>query len=151
MSPETAFTIINTGILPAWLLLALAPRWQVTMTLIHGGWYIAAYCVIYVAVLIYAIGFTPGVEGAGFDSLEAVSLLFSTQLGVLIGWVHFLAFDLFVGAWIARDGHRRGLSHWLLLPCLALSFLFGPAGLLAYLILRLVRIRRFSGLQEVAS
>ena len=97
------------------------------------------------------MGFTPGTEGAGFDSLAAVSLLFSTPLGVLIGWVHFLAFDLFVGAWIPRDGLRHSLSHWLVLPCLALSFLFGPAGLLAYLTLRLVRNRRLSGLRETAA
>jgi hypothetical protein len=96
MTPETAFAIANTGILPAWLLLAFAPRWRVTEALVHGGWYIAAYCLLYSALLVYALGFTPPVEGASFNSLAGVMALFSSPLGVFIGWVHYLAFDLFV-------------------------------------------------------
>ena len=54
----------------------------------------------------------------------------------LAGWVHFLAFDLFVGAWITRTARAEGISHWLVLPCLVLTFLFGPAGFLAFTLLR---------------
>jgi hypothetical protein len=55
----------------------------------------------------------------------------------LAGWVHYLAFDLLVGLWIARSARDRGIPHLLALPCLALTFLFGPAGFLAFLILSL--------------
>lgn len=150
MTPETAFAIANTGILPAWLLLAFAPRWRVTGALVHGGWYIAAYCLLYTGFLVYALGFTPPVEGASFNSLAGVMALFSSPLGVLIGWVHYLAFDLFVGAWEARDARRRGVPHWLLLPCLFFTLMFGPFGLLLYLAVRAFSVKTSPGFQETA-
>ena len=73
---------------------------------------------------------------AGLRRLKASARLFSTDIGILVGWVHYLVFDLFVGAWIARDAQRRGFSHWLLVPCLLLTFMAGPFGLLLYVILR---------------
>ncbi len=151
MTVETAFAIANTGILPAWLLLAAAPRWRVTETLVHGGWYIAAYCLLYTAFLVYALGFTPPVEGASFNSLSGVMALFSSPLGVLTGWVHYLAFDLFVGAWLARDARRRTVPHWLVLPCLFFTLMFGPFGLLLYLAVRAFRAGAGLGLQETAA
>jgi hypothetical protein len=74
----------------------------------------------------------------GFGSIEAVRALFANDRALAAGWLHYLAFDLFVGAWISRDGLRRGVPALLLLPCLPLTFLFGPAGLLLYLALRLL-------------
>ncbi|MBX3515055.1 MAG: DUF4281 domain-containing protein [Xanthobacteraceae bacterium] len=84
----------------------------------------AGYC-----VAIY-LGF--GQSGGGFDSLPAVRQLFSNDWALLAGWVHYLAFDLFVGAWIARDASRSGVSRWFMIPVLPLTFLFGPAGLLLF-------------------
>ena len=57
----------------------------------------------------------------------------------LAGWVHYLAFDLLVGAWEARTARREALPHPVLLPCLALTFLFGPLGLLLFLSVRIAR------------
>jgi hypothetical protein len=54
----------------------------------------------------------------------------------LAGWLHFLAFDLFVGAWIVCDARMRGLPFLLALPCLPFAFLFGPVGFVAWLGLR---------------
>ena len=79
-----------------------------------------------------------GAEGGGFTSIEGVRTLFSTDVGMIIGWTHFLVFDLFIGAWEARDAQRRGFKHWLLIPCLLLTFMFGPIGLFLYLVLRKV-------------
>jgi hypothetical protein len=50
--------------------------------------------------------------------------------------VHYLAFDLFVGGWEVRDAVARGVSRWLVAPCLLLTFIFGPAGWLAYYAVR---------------
>jgi hypothetical protein len=82
-----------------------------------------------------------GAEG-GFSSLEDVRRLFADPYLLLAGWVHYLAFDLFVGAWEVRDAQRLGIPHLLVVPCLVLTFLFGPAGLLLYGIVRAVRTRR---------
>lgn len=53
----------------------------------------------------------------------------------------YLAFDLFVGSWIVEDGLTRGINRFALIPCLGLTFLFGPAGLLLFLGLRLLPAR----------
>ncbi|MGB1139983.1 MAG: abscisic acid-deficient protein Aba4 family protein, partial [Halioglobus sp.] len=70
-------------------------------------------------------------------SLEAVMLLFQSPTAVLGGWIHYLVFDLFVGAWIVRDAKRQGISHWLVVPLLVVTLMAGPAGLMLYLLLRL--------------
>ena len=72
----------------------------------------------------------------GFGSLEAVRRLFDVPGLLVAGWVHYLAFDLFVGAWIAERAGAIGLPHLIVLPLLALTFLFGPAGFLAFVIVR---------------
>jgi hypothetical protein len=74
----------------------------------------------------------------GFGSIQQVRDLFANDSALAAGWLHYLAFDLFVGAWIARDGERNGVAAPLVLLCLPLTFLFGPAGLLLYLVFRLI-------------
>ena len=80
--------------------------------------------------------------GGGFGSIEQVRALFSVDAALTAGWFHYLAFDLFVGSWIAEDGLQNRVHPLLLVPCLALTFLFGPAGLLLFFGIRLVSIRR---------
>ncbi len=76
--------------------------------------------------------------------MDGVSAIFSTPIGVLIGWSHYLVFDLFVGAWIGRDAQRRGVSHWLAAPAMLLSYLLGPIGALIYFLGRFAFKRQFS-------
>jgi hypothetical protein len=73
-------------------------------------------------------------------------LLFSNPWLLLAGWIHYLAFDLLVGSWEARDAHDRGVRHLLVVPCLILTFLFGPIGWLIYLG---IRTRTPRGIAEV--
>jgi hypothetical protein len=74
--------------------------------------------------------------GGGFSSLSEVGMLFSHPGLLLAGWLHYLAFDLLVGAWEVREARRIGLPHGAVLPALLLTFLFGPIGFLAFLALR---------------
>ena len=85
------------------------------------------------------------------DFVEAavVKALFTQDRTVLAGWVHYLAFDLFIGCWEVMDAKERGVSHWLVVPCLFLTFMFGPAGLLLYFALRAVASRRLASLHPV--
>jgi ABA DEFICIENT 4-like len=76
-----------------------------------------------------------GAEG-GFGSLADVRRLFDEPYLLLAGWIHYLAFDLFIGGWELRDARRLALPHLLVVPCLVLTFLFGPVGLLTYWALR---------------
>ena len=86
-------------------------------------------------ILLLAEGW--GAEGGGFGSIPEVRALFADDSALAAGWLHYLAFDLFIGAWIVRDGTARAVHPLLILPCLPLAFLFGPTGLLLYLLVRL--------------
>jgi len=75
---------------------------------------------------------------AGFSSLHGVAAFFSSPYALTAGWVHYLVFDLFVGAWETRDAKRRGIPHLLVIPCLVVTLVVGPVGLLLYIVLRAV-------------
>jgi len=130
------FSIAGDIVLPVWLLLIFAPRWRWAQRL-------ATFVVplllaaMYTALLLHG-GRASIADGGGFGSLDQVARLFTSRDLLLAGWIHYLAFDLFTGAWAARDALRLGLSRWLVAPCLVLTFLFGPLGLALYLLLRLV-------------
>lgn len=96
------------------------------------------FAVIYSALLFTHWGGSSG----NFNSLPGVAALFSNSWLLLAGWVHYLAFDLFVGSWEARDAAAHRIPHLAIVPCLLLTFLFGPAGWLLYLILRLLLRRQ---------
>ncbi len=131
-TPESLFQLSSPLALLGWLALALnpfAPR------LVQG----VAMAIPLVLSLLYSgliLVHWAQAEG-GFGSLADVQRLFTQAPVALAGWVHYLAFDLFVGAWIARTAQAEGINHLFILPCLALTFLFGPAGLIAFAILRL--------------
>jgi hypothetical protein len=72
------------------------------------------------------------VLGGSFRTLAQVSQLFSVPTVVLAGWIHYLAFDLFVGSWMARDGYERRIPRLVMIPCLLMTLMLGPLGLLVY-------------------
>jgi hypothetical protein len=137
ISPDTMFLVLNYGVLPFWALLIVAPVFKLTDILVHSVAVPIILGVTYTWLLASALwGGAPVPDGAGFDSLEGVMKLFSIKQALLAGWAHYLVFDLFVGAWQARDAQRIGLNHFALIPCLLLTLLVGPVGLLAYLMVR---------------
>jgi len=138
MTPDVVFAACNYAVLPAWLLLVFAPGWRGTQWIVHAIFLPLLLGVAYGAMIVSA---PAAPEGGSFGSLEGVMLFFTIPEAVLAGWVHYLVFDLFVGAWEARDARRRSLPHLLVVPCLALTLMLGPIGLFAYLVLRWVRTR----------
>jgi hypothetical protein len=69
-------------------------------------------------------------------TLGGIAALLGSPAGATVAWVHFLAFDLFVGRWIYLDSQDRQISAWLMAPVLFLTLMLGPAGFLLYLIVR---------------
>lgn len=82
--------------------------------------------------------------GGGFGSLDSITELFADRDILLAGWIHYLAFDLFIGAWQVREARRINVSHLLVAPCLIFTFLFGPTGLLLFFVLKMSVTRRIS-------
>lgn len=135
VSPDTVFAVANGLALPAWLALAASPpraRWSTWTWAVTGRVLPLAFAVAYVALLLTS----PPADGGGFGSIAQVRALFAVDHALTAGWLHYLAFDLFVGTWIARRAGELGLPHWAIVPVLGLTFLFGPAGLLAFFVLR---------------
>jgi hypothetical protein len=139
MTAEQLFSILSRITMLAWLPLVFLPRkrWATTVVPFVVPSLLA---VVYVALVVASLPWGAG----GFSSLAAVRALFDNPWGLLAGWTHYLAFDLFIGGWEVRDARERGIPHLLVLPALLLTFLFGPAGLLFYLTVRWLARRRAS-------
>ncbi len=139
---DLVFSIMNLLVLPGWLALLAAPLARPRLVQV-ARLCAAAVCGLYGALVVRGLVTGPGLpEGAGFGSLAAVEALMSTRGAILGGWAHFLAFDLFVASWQAEDAPRAGVPHGLLVPCLVLTLLAGPLGLLLYLLLAAALGRR---------
>lgn len=133
MDAARLFEIANLVALVGWLMLALAPVRRAL--LVNAARVVGVGLAVTYTVLLAGVLLTLGDAGRelDFSSLEGVTTAFAQPEGVLVGWVHYLAFDLWVGAWEVEDAERRGLPHWALLPCLFFTLMFGPFGLLLYL------------------
>lgn len=132
MTAQALFKIANSVSLLSWLLLIVLGRRRPIPELVTGIIVPVLLALLYVALLLAHLGGSHG----NFNTLEGVAALFADPWLLLAGWVHYLAFDLFVGSWEVRDAVRNRISHFLVIPCLVLTFMFGPAGLLVYLCLR---------------
>lgn len=141
MSAELLFSICGKLVLPAWLLLILLPKWKWTEKIVFHIWVPALLSIFYIYSFYSA---WPLPQGSGFNSLNQVMTLMQSPYAALAGWIHYLAFDLFIGGWEVRDAQRRGVNHLCVVPCLVLTFLAGPVGLLLYFIVRFFSDRSLS-------
>lgn len=126
--PEEIFSLANKATLLSWVCLMALPRFAVVLGLIRWG-VIGSLCLVY-AVIVSVQFFR--VDGGGYFTLEAVQALFASPHVALAGWVHYLAFDLFVGLWIAERADGIGLARLVQVPILLATFMFGPVGLLLF-------------------
>ena len=142
------FTLTNAIALLGWVLLAGFPRKPLTMSaVLYLG--VALLCLIYAVIFVVLVGgfADPGrVPGAApLDyanySIPGIRALFMTDAGIVLGWTHYLAFDLFTGLWIARDADAKGFGRMIQLPFLFATFMAGPLGLLGWLVVREARAR----------
>lgn len=132
MTPERLFALSTNVAMLSWLLLIAAPRWKWASGLITSVVVPALMGGLYVWLVIPRI---PELIN-GFGSVSGISRVFQDGHVVVAGWLHYLAFDLFIGSWQVRDARRLGIGHLWILPSLVLTLFFGPAGLLLYLVTR---------------
>lgn len=149
MDWNSAFILTNAIAVAGWAMLLLLPRRPATHSIILFacvGMLCLAYAVMFAGL--FALGWDPSrVAGAGRPDLLDYSVaglraLFMSDGGIVLGWTHYLAFDLFVGLWIARDADAKGFNRLVQAPFLIFTFLAGPVGLLLWLLFREHRARR---------
>jgi len=132
MTAQQLFPILNGIALITWILLIVLPRRRWVADTLASTVMPAVFAAVYLVILATQWRGSAG----GFSSLADVATLFGQPWLLLAGWVHYLAFDLFVGSWEVRDARERGVPHLAVVPCLLLTFMFGPVGWLAYAGLR---------------
>lgn len=139
---DTTFQLSNLLVMPFWFLMLLLPHWRWTQRIMSSLWSVVP------AALLYAMLVLPNLFGLlgelASPTLSSIAALLGTPSGATIGWVHFLAFDLFVGRWAYLDSHKHGFSAWWVSPILFFVLMFGPLGLVLYLGARVLLLRRAS-------
>jgi hypothetical protein len=137
MDWRTLFVATNAISLVAWALLILGPRGQRTAAIIlYFG--VGLLCLAYAAM--FAAQYETVIQG-DFTGIEGIRALFAEDGGIVLGWTHYLAFDLFIGQWIAKDADHKGISRVVQAPILLLTLFAGPIGLLIWLMIRERRAR----------
>jgi len=140
MTATQVFSVANLIALIGWLILIILGRKMWVASLVTGAILPLLFAALYSWLLISHWSEAKG----GFGSLAYVQMLFSNEWILLAGWVHYLAFDLFIGSWEVRDAQHFGIPHWAVIPGLVLTFLFGPVGLLLYFVIRMFRTRKLN-------
>lgn len=135
--PDLMFRLSNGLALLAWLGLIASPP---SAPWAARTWWLAGRAVPALLSSAYVLLMVTQWRGeGGFGSVEAVRALFDVPGVLVAGWIHYLAFDLFVGVWIASRCADMGWRHLWVVPLLLLTFMLGPVGLLTFMGLRVLR------------
>jgi hypothetical protein len=144
---DQVFSATNIWALVGWIVLAFLPRKPLATSFVMYG-VVAMLCLTYVLVFTALLSGSvdpvadPAASSGAVMSLDWVKALFANEVGTVIGWTHYLAFDLFVGIWIAADADKKGVSRLVQLPILFMTLMAGPVGLLSWLVVREPAARR---------
>jgi hypothetical protein len=141
MQWETIFTVASIWPVAFWLLLAFGSRSELTAQIVmYGGVALLAlaYAILLPLMMTGVIDpvTPPGGTVSDLTSLAGVMSFFDSKGGATVGWIHYLAFDMLTGLWVARNADRHGYARWLQAPILFFVFMLGPVGLTLYLALR---------------
>ena len=140
MNWDLLFSLTNAVAMIGWVMLAVRPRTPVTLSIVlYLG--VGLLCFAYFALVAASLAGLvdparlPGTPEPNLldYSISGLRPLFLSDGGIVIGWTHYLAFDLFVGLWIARDADAKGVGRLAQLPFLFMTLMAGPIGLLAWL------------------
>jgi hypothetical protein len=135
MDPSILFSFCNSFVLIGWILLLFFPNWKLTSTIV-------LYVVILLLSLIYSVLILSTIQHFdvnSFSTLGNVKELFQSDIALTAGWIHYLAFDLFVGLYIVSKGKDYGFARWHYTVCLPFTFMFGPVGLLLFMIIKSIK------------
>lgn len=137
MQANSIFNFANSFVLLGWLLLLVLPHWKYTQAIVQNG-IIVLFSALYSYLILKDIGsFNPD----SFSTLAKVKALFTNDSAVAAGWLHYLAFDLFVGAYIVRKAKSLAIPRWLYSICLPFTFMFGPIGYLLFFIIKTIKTK----------
>jgi len=135
MEIQLLFKIFNFGVLIPWAMMILLPKWKGTQWMIKTKLPVLVIAASYLFLVLWDALVTQG-GAIDFTSMESIKQAFTRDEVMLVGWIHYLAFDMFVGMWELTDAQRLKIPHLLLVPCLGLTLMFGPIGFVLYWLVR---------------
>ena len=138
MTTSFVFQFANTLAMLMWVMMIFFPNWKGTRFLIDYKLVPIALSILYGIYIIQSLQAGGGMD---FSTLESVMNLFTMEIAVLAGWLHYLAFDLLVGMWILDQNQTLKINHLILVPCLLGAFMLGPIGFLLFMIVRTIRLK----------
>ena len=136
MDTTTFFKIANNTAMLGWLLLLIVPKWKYTIPTVVS-FIIFFLSISYTFIIIKAL---PFIKADVFSSLDTIRNLFANDTALLAGWIHYLAFDLFVGVYIIKEAHKFEINRLIVTFLLPLTFLFGPIGYVAFQIIKTIKM-----------
>lgn len=136
MNTADVFSLCNALVLPAWLVLIFFPKKKWRNPVIYSFAVVLSGLYAY-----YVVSNLTDFDPNAFNSLDGVKQLFTSDLAVLTGWIHYLVFDLLIGNWILNLSIKNGLKHWVVVPCLLLCFMFGPVGYLVFMAVKVAKAK----------
>ena len=139
MNPDVLYSIVNTIALVAWIALSVAPYNARVQQGALGG-------VVVMLAVLYAVLFIGSFNGAMMKelaTLDGLMGLFSNKQALVLGWTHYLAFDLVAGIYIVRNAQTHEVSSRAIIPFLWLTFMAGPLGWLTYVIFRVLKTKKY--------
>jgi hypothetical protein len=143
---ETIFSVCSSLAMVGWAGLILLPGQKLVVDVLARVVIPVIIGLIYLFLM--ASNFASAPADAGFGTLDAVASLFTIRGLLLAGWIHYLAFDLFVGSWEVSDARANGIHHLLVVPCLVATFMAGPVGLVLYFAIKYASRALRSGSRE---
>jgi len=136
MTANLVFQIVNTAVLPAWIVLIFFPKKSWRNPVIYS--FAAIMALTYAIYVFTGLG---NFDMESFSKLEGIKAMFTSDVAVLTGWIHYLVFDLLVGNWVLNNSQKHKINHYIIIPCLLLCFMFGPIGFLLYSIVKLIKLK----------
>ncbi|MEO0878482.1 MAG: ABA4-like family protein [Pseudomonadota bacterium] len=126
------FSLGNQIALVGWAILIFLPR------RFRVIFWIPQFIIPFLLAMAYAmLIMTSFAEADGnFSSIAGVRALFQSDEALTAGWLHYLAFDLFIGAWIAKRADAAQIPRVIQAVFLLATFMFGPIGLALFLVTR---------------
>ena len=131
MDTQLIFNVYNTSILFPWLAMLVFPTSDFTLNMVRSKWPVTFIAISYLVLFVVDASIGQG-SGIDFTSFESIKSAFARDEMLLIGWLHYLAFDLLVGFYEFDHAQTNGIKRYLLFPCLLLTLMLGPVGWLVY-------------------
>jgi len=136
---ETLYIWVNLGVLPFWLILVFFPtsnlsKYFVTSIfpiILLSGSYVFALYKSYLGSYDFLSNFEL------YLSISNLSNLFTSDLFLMMFWIHFVSINLFVGGWIVKDSQKFLINKYLTALPLIITYLIGPLGILIYWLIRI--------------